>query len=174
MKRVFTFSLCYFVFQFVSFAQLDQYTSEQNKFYWKNRKPTTDYWQQDVYYNITTYVEDKVNDITQQLNQFVEDNGHFLSVNDARTIDIIRNNPAERRRYLKTLLDARALISKYGNIASVKVDKSVDSDNTIAYVERLQNAIKQLTDTSIIEQAEKLFANDYLAKLSDNPQIQKI
>lgn len=127
---------------------------------------------EDAYYNITTYVEDKVNDITQQLNQFVEDNGHFLSVNDARTIDIIRNNPAERRRYLKTLLDARALISKYGNIASVKVDKSVDSDNTIAYVERLQNAIKQLTDTSIIEQAEKLFANDYLAKLSDNPQIQ--
>lgn len=127
---------------------------------------------EDVYYNIITYVEDKVNDITQQLNQFVEDNGHFLSVNDARTIDIIRNNPAERRRYLKTLLDARALISKYGNIASVKVDKSVDSDNTIAYVERLQNAIKQLTDTSIIEQAEKLFANDYLAKLSDNPQIQ--
>lgn len=127
---------------------------------------------EDVYYNITTYVEDRVNDITQQLNQFVEDNGHFLPVNDARTIDIIRNNPAERRRYLKTLLDARALISKYGNIASVKVDKSVDSDNTIAYVERLQNAIKQLTDTSIIEQAEKLFANDYLAKLSDNPQIQ--
>lgn len=128
---------------------------------------------EDVYYNITTYVEDKVNDITQQLNQFVEDeNGHFLSVNDARTIDIIRNNPAERRRYLKTLLDARALISKYGNIASVKVDKSVDTYNTIAYVERLQNAIKQLTDTSIIEQAEKLFANDYLAKLSDNPQIQ--
>ena len=127
---------------------------------------------EDVYYNITTYVEDKVNDITQQLNQFVEDNGHFLSVNDARTIDIIRNNPAERRRYLKTLLDARALISKYGNIASVKVDKSVDSDNTIAYVERLQNAIKQLTNTSIIEQAENLFANDYLAKLSDNPQIQ--
>lgn len=128
---------------------------------------------EDVYYNITTYVEDKVNDITQQLNQFVEDeNGHFLSVNDVRTINIIRNNPAERRRYLKTLLDARALISKYGNIASVKVDKSVDTDNTIAYVERLQNAIKQLTDTSIIEQAEKLFANDYLAKLSDNPQIQ--
>ena len=128
---------------------------------------------EDVYYNITTYVEDKVNDITQQLNQFVEDeNGHFLSVNNARTIDIIRNNPAERRRYLKTLLDTRALISKYGNITSVKVDKSVDSDNTIAYVERLQNAIKQLTDTSIIEQAEKLFANDYLAKLSDNPQIQ--
>jgi hypothetical protein len=127
---------------------------------------------EDVYYNITTYVEDKVNDITQQLNQFVEDKGHFLPVNDARTIDIIRNNPAERRRYLKTLLDARALISKYGNIASVKVNKAVDIDNTIAYVERLQNAIKQLTDTSIIEQAEKLFANDYLAKLSDNPQIQ--
>ncbi|MEJ4840089.1 hypothetical protein SKA60_14655, partial [Enterococcus faecium] len=41
---------------------------------------------EDVYYNITTYVEDKVNDITQQLNQFVEDKGHFLPVNDARTM----------------------------------------------------------------------------------------
>lgn len=64
MKRVFTFSLCYFVFQFVSFAQLDQYTSEQNKFYWKNRKPTTDYWQQDVYYNIKAAIDEKTDIIS--------------------------------------------------------------------------------------------------------------
>ena len=64
MKRVFTISLCFFVFYSISFAQLDQYASEQNKFYWKNRKPTAGYWQQDVYYNIKAAIDEKTDIIS--------------------------------------------------------------------------------------------------------------
>lgn len=78
----------------------------------------------------------------------------------------------EQRRFLKTLLDARALITKYGDIVTVKVDKDKQSDETINYVKGIQENIKSLIDSSKLEQAETLFATDYLAKLSDNPMIQ--
>ncbi|HNB13493.1 MAG TPA: hypothetical protein PKY09_11345, partial [Bacteroidia bacterium] len=64
MKRAFIFSLCFIVSHFISFAQLDQYTSEQNKFYWKNRKPTLNYWQQDIYYNIKAVIDEKADIIS--------------------------------------------------------------------------------------------------------------
>lgn len=40
---------------------LKQYQSTENSYYWKNRKPTSDYWQQDVSYHITA----KLNDTTE-------------------------------------------------------------------------------------------------------------
>ena len=126
-----------------------------------------------VYGAINDYVKTKVEEVHTNLNQFFADeNGHYHSVVEAETIDYIRNNPMEQRRFLKTLLDARALITKYGDIVTVKVDKDKQSDETINYVKGIQESIKSLIDSSKLEQAEILFATDYLAKLSDNPMIQ--
>lgn len=129
--------------------------------------------EENVYGAISNYVRTKVEQIHSNLNQFFADeDGHYHSVVEAETIDHIRNNPMEQRRFLKTLLDARALITKYGDIVSVKVDKEKQSDNTINYIEKIQDNIKSLLDSSKLEQAETMFATDYLAKLSDNPMIQ--
>ena len=126
-----------------------------------------------VYGAINDYVKTKVAEVHTNLNQFFADeDGHYYSVVEAETIDYIRNNPMEQRRFLKTLLDARALITKYGDIVTVKVDKDKQSDETINYVKSIQESIKSLIDSSKLEQAETLFATDYLAKLSDNPMIQ--
>lgn len=126
-----------------------------------------------VYGAISDYVRTKVEQVNSNLNQFFADeNGHYHSVVEAETINYIRNNPMEQRRFLKTLLDARALITKYGDIVSVKVDKTKQSDNTINYIQKIQDNIKSLINSSNLEQAETLFATDYLAKLSDNPMIQ--
>lgn len=126
-----------------------------------------------VYGAINDYVKTKVEEVHTNLNQFFADeDGHYHSVVEAETIDYIRNNPMEQRRFLKTLLDARALITKYGDIVSVKVDKDKQSDETINYIKNIQESIKSLIDSSKLEQAETLFATDYLAKLSDNPMIQ--
>lgn len=126
-----------------------------------------------VYGAINDYVKTKVAEVHTNLNQFFADeDGHYHSVVEAETIDYIRNNPMEQRRFLKTLLDARALITKYGDIVTVKVDKDKQSDKTINYVKGIQESIKSLIDSSKLEQAETLFATDYLAKLSDNPMIQ--
>ena len=129
--------------------------------------------EENVYGAISNYVRTKVEQVHSNINQFFADeDGHYHSVVEAETIDHIRNNPMEQRRFLKTLLDARALITKYGDIVSVKVDKDKQSDNTINYIEKIQDNIKSLIDSSKLEQAETIFATDYLAKLSDNPMIQ--
>lgn len=129
--------------------------------------------EENVYEAISNYVRTKVEQIHSNINQFFADeDGHYHSVVEAETIDHIRNNPMEQRRFLKTLLDARALITKYGDIVSVKVDKDKQSDNTINCIEKIQDNIKSLIDSSKLEQAETIFATDYLAKLSDNPMIQ--
>lgn len=129
--------------------------------------------EENVYGAISDYVRTKVEQVHSNINQFFADeDGHYHSVVEAETIDYIRNNPMEQRRFLKTLLDARALITKYGDIVSVKVDKDKQSDNTINYIEKIQDNIKSLIDSSKLEQAETIFATDYLAKLSDNPMIQ--
>lgn len=126
-----------------------------------------------VYGAINDYIKTKVEEVHTNLNQFFADeDGHYYSVVEAETIDYIRNNPMEQRRFLKTLLDARALITKYGDIVTVKVDKDKQSDETINYVKGIQENIKSLIDSSKLEQAETMFATDYLAKLSDNPMIQ--
>ncbi|HNT80074.1 MAG TPA: M1 family metallopeptidase [Bacteroidia bacterium] len=39
----------------------NQYRSDINPYYWKNRKPYSGYWQQDVYYKIDANIDDKTN-----------------------------------------------------------------------------------------------------------------
>lgn len=139
----------------------------------EGKKAQFDNEEERVYGAINDYVKTKVAEVHTNLNQFFADeDGHYHSVVEAETIDYIRNNPMEQRRFLKTLLDARALITKYGDIVTVKVDKDKQSDETINYVKGIQESIKSLIDSSKLEQAETLFATDYLAKLSDNPMIQ--
>lgn len=49
---------------FISFSQNyppDNYRSETNPYYWKNRKPHAAYWQQDVYYNVKAKIDEQTN-----------------------------------------------------------------------------------------------------------------
>lgn len=43
------------------FAQNSPYASDSNSYYWKNRKPYADYWQQDVNYTIKATVDEVTN-----------------------------------------------------------------------------------------------------------------
>ena len=59
-----------FILSIISFTELISqteyidYRSQTNPLYWKNRKPFTDYWQQDVHYNITASLNDSTDIIT--------------------------------------------------------------------------------------------------------------
>ncbi|MEO6166932.1 MAG: M1 family metallopeptidase, partial [Chitinophagales bacterium] len=44
----------------------NSYRSAQNPFYWKNRPPSSDYWQQDVYYQITAFIDERTDIIDGQ------------------------------------------------------------------------------------------------------------
>ena len=49
-----------FLISFVSVAQLGEYRSASNPYYWKNRKPFEGYWQQDVHYSIKVTLYDSL------------------------------------------------------------------------------------------------------------------
>lgn len=52
---------------FISIAQVaNTYRSENNPYYWKNRKPFEGYWQQDVHYKIKASIDEKLNVIDAQ------------------------------------------------------------------------------------------------------------
>lgn len=125
----------------------------------------------DVITTTAEYVQVTTNKILNDLQYFIADEEeHFHSVNDEKTIDLIRNNPEERKRFLKTLLDARAFVRNYRMINELDIDS--EDENIRPYLDRIKKAINKLQNATIINNAEERFANDYLAKLSDNPLIQ--
>ena len=118
------------------------------------------------------YVTVTTNKILNDLKYFIEDEtGTYHSVNDPETINLIRNNPDERNRFLKTLLDARAFVRNYRIINDL--DISSEDVELRRDLNKIKDAIEDLRKASIINRAEERFANDYLAKLSDNPLVQQ-
>lgn len=126
----------------------------------------------ETYPIIAEYVQTSVDKILNDLQYFIKDaEGHYHSVNEEETINLIRNNPNERDRFLKTLLEARAFVRNYKLINEFDVDS--EDENIRKYIIKIKEAINKLQNAPIILNAEKRFATDYLAKLSDNPRIQK-
>ena len=116
--------------------------------------------------------------IETNTNRLIYDTTHFIrkddmtwySISDPEVIDLIRKDPVERNRYLKTILEARAFAKRYELI------KELDIESEDPEIQRALNNIKQavtrLQNASNIVKAEEQFVNDFLKKLSDNPNIQ--
>lgn len=117
------------------------------------------------------YVKGTVDKILNDLQYFIiDDDGKYHSVAEEDTINLIRNDKDKRKRFLKTLLDARAFVRNYRMIN--ELDISSEDESLRANLNKIKQAIDSLQNSTIINQAEELFAKDYLAKLSDNPLIQ--
>lgn len=58
MMRKLLFLLCPLIWSLNAFAQND-YRSDSNPLYWKNRKPDAAYWQQDVHYTIKAKIDEE-------------------------------------------------------------------------------------------------------------------
>ena len=118
------------------------------------------------------YVTVTTNKILNDLKYFIQDEtGTYYSVNDPETINLIRNNPDERARFLKTLLDARAFVRNYRMINDLDIDS--EDEALRRDLNKIKDAINSLRNANIINYAEERFANEYLAKLSDNPLVQQ-
>uniref|UniRef100_A0AAU8MHQ1 Nuclear pore complex-like protein n=1 Tax=Geladintestivirus 5 TaxID=3233137 RepID=A0AAU8MHQ1_9CAUD len=126
----------------------------------------------DVISTSAEYVTVTTNKILNDLKYFIQDeSGTYHSVNDPETINLIRNNPDERARFLKILLDARAFVRNYRMINDLDIDS--EDEALRRDLNKIKDAINSLRNANIINYAEERFANEYLAKLSDNPLVQQ-
>lgn len=125
-----------------------------------------------VFYSGYAYLKHKVNSTLGKFNQFYRDeNGNYFAINSSEVIEAIKNNPALQRQFLEALADANAIIDKFGIINQIKADK-IENPTLKFYIEEMQKMIKELSNSSVIDDAEVKFGIDYLQKLSNDPNIQ--
>nr|DAW48978.1 MAG TPA: hypothetical protein [Crassvirales sp.] len=125
-----------------------------------------------VFYSGYAYLKHKVNSTLGKFSQFYRDeNGNYFAINSPEVINAIKNNPALQRQFLETLADANAIIDKFGIINQIKADE-IENPTLKFYIEEMQKMIKELSNSSIIDDAEVKFGLDYLQKLSNDPNIQ--
>lgn len=125
-----------------------------------------------VFYSGYAYLKHKVNSTIGKFSQFYRDeNGNYYAINSPEVIEAIKNNPALQRQFLETLADANAIIDKFGIINQIKADE-IENPTLKFYIEEMQKMIKELSNSSVIDDAEVKFGIDYLQKLSNDPNIQ--
>ena len=115
--------------------------------------------------NYLTRVVDKIND---QLKHFTTEDGRELPVTSPELIDYIRNNPAERRRYLKVLLDARKIKQQFEAFSAF--DTTSSDPELKRYLDNIKKKVVEL-DEALTSNGLELFAKDYLSKISTNPLL---
>ena len=127
-----------------------------------------------VFYSGYAYLKHKVNSTLGKFNQFYKDdnsNGNYFAINSPEVINAIKNNPALQRQFLETLADADAIVDKFGIINQIKAD-DIENPTLKFYIDEMQKMIKELSNSSVIDDAEVKFGIDYLQKLSNDPNIQ--
>lgn len=124
-----------------------------------------------VFYSGYAYLKHKVNSTLGKFNQFYKDGDNYFAINSPKVINAIKNNPALQREFLETLADANAIIDKFGIINQIKADE-IENPTLKFYIDEMQKMIKELSNSSVIDDAEVKFGIDYLQKLSNDPNIQ--
>ena len=125
-----------------------------------------------VFYSGYAYLKHKVNSTLGKFSQFYRDeNGNYFAINSPEVINAIKNNPALQRQFLEALADANAIIDKFEIINQIKADE-IENPTLKFYIDEMQKMIKELSNSSVIDDAEVKFGIDYLQKLSNDPNIQ--
>lgn len=119
---------------------------------------------------VTTAIDDIFNG-DRGLNLFMKSptTGSYVSITDPEVIAMLKADPKLNRAYLKTLLDAQHLIRTFESFGTFKFND--DNAHLKHYVEKINEAIKKLRDSDILQEAEELYVTGYLAKISNNPNI---
>lgn len=102
---------------------------------------------------------------------YKKEDGTYASIFAPETIEMIRNNPSEQRRFQKLLLDTDSLINKYGTIFDVVVDEN-ENPEVIDFINHIKKTIGDLRNKLNLSTLNEKFAREIVAKWSNDPNIQ--
>lgn len=102
---------------------------------------------------------------------YKKEDGTYASIFAPETIEMIRNNPSEQRRFQKLLLDTDSLIDKYGTIFDVVVDEN-ENPEVIDFINHIKKTIGDLRNKLNLSTLNERFAREVVAKWSNDPNIQ--
>lgn len=102
---------------------------------------------------------------------YKKEDGTYASIFAPETIEMIRNNPSEQRRFQKLLLDTDSLINKYGTIFDVVVDEN-ENPEVVDFINHIKKTIGDLRNKLNLSTINERFAREVVAKWSNDPNIQ--
>ena len=102
---------------------------------------------------------------------YKKEDGTYASIFAPETMEMIRNNPSEQRRFQKLLLDTDSLINKYGTIFDVVVDEN-ENPEVVDFINHIKKTIGDLRNKLNLSTLNERFAREVVAKWSDDPNIQ--
>lgn len=102
---------------------------------------------------------------------YKKEDGTYASIFAPETMEMIRNNPSEQRRFQKLLLDTDSLINKYGTIFDVVVDEN-ENPEVVDFINHIKKTIGNLRNKLNLSTLNERFAREVVAKWSDDPNIQ--
>lgn len=102
---------------------------------------------------------------------YKKEDGTYASIFAPETIEMIRNNPSEQRRFQKLLLDTDSLINKYGTIFDVVVDEN-ENPEVVDFINHIKKTIGNLRNKLNLSTLNERFAREVVAKWSNDPNIQ--
>jgi uncharacterized protein affecting Mg2+/Co2+ transport len=137
---IFTLFYGFLAFSFGQNSNEASYASEQNPYYWKNRKPYPDYWQQDVHYNLKIDLDERLDII---------DGSEVLTYtnNSPDELNIVYfhlyQNAFQPDSYLDNLTQKNKAKSNWGKYESLKLGTVISklTQNGIALKSELDNTI---------------------------------
>lgn len=112
-----------------SLGQMERYTSTDNAYYWKNRKPYEGYWQQDVYYNIKANINEQTNIITGYEELTYKNNS-----NDTLSFVFFHlyQNAFQPGSYLHDLTKSNNVKPRYGKYESQGLNIKIDGIKSLS------------------------------------------
>jgi len=146
VRRVLAYSLLFFfTVIFFNYSQDEYliYRSVQNPHYWKNRKPYSDYWQQDIHYNIKAELDDATDIISGDIELIYWNNSPFrlyhvffnlynnAQCKDSYLADLYKNN-GYKLNFSK--YREKGLGTEVVEIKSEEKDLNYEIDNTVMKV----------------------------------------
>ena len=123
-------------------------------------------------YRFATEKRDRIlNNPGYSVNNFAQFEGHWVDIKHDKVRELIRTNDKVRRDFLTLLAEAKQFCKDFEDFDYLDIN-AIDSQEKF-YYDEIKKAVNEIKNNSVLEDARVMFINDYLDKVSTNPNVQE-
>ena len=123
-------------------------------------------------YRFATEKRDRIlNNLGYSVNNFAQFEGHWVDIKHDKVRELIRTNDKVRRDFLTLLAEADQFCKDFADFDYLDIS-SIDSQEKF-YYDEIKKAVNEIRNNSVLEDARVMFDNDYLDRMSTDPNIQE-
>lgn len=105
------------------------------------------------------------------VNNFAQFEGHWVDIKHDKVRELIRTNDKVRRDFLTLLAEAKQFCKDFEDFDYVDIN-AIDGQEKF-YYDEIKKAVNEIKNNSVLEDARVMFINDYLDRMSTNPNVQE-